>query len=124
MALGDLMATRYPQSLMAAVSRKDDCTSNHEDVNSSLQRQDSDTVSSVYDNGNDSVSSMTYLPHNNVLCELRHEAFEAHVPMWHSDNGMLSKWRPKDRVSFNVVVIHNLMVLFFSCILLYIYFHI
>ncbi|OIW07427.1 hypothetical protein TanjilG_19268 [Lupinus angustifolius] len=42
-------------------------------------------------------TSMPYLPHTVVLCELRHDAFEASVPTGPCDSGLVSKWRPKDR---------------------------
>lgn len=46
-------------------------------------------------------TSMANVPTNVVLCDLRHDAFEASVPCGPSDSGLVSKWRPKDRVMFN-----------------------
>lgn len=45
-------------------------------------------------------TSMAYLPQTIVLCDLRHHAFEVFRPAAPSDSGLVSKWRPKDRVSF------------------------
>lgn len=44
-------------------------------------------------------TSMAYLPQTIVLCELRHDGFEDCVPSGPSDTGLVSKWRPRDRVS-------------------------
>ena len=54
-------------------------------------------------NGNGAVTSMAYLPQNVVLNELRHEAFEACTPSGPAESGIVSKWRPKDRVSCSYV---------------------
>lgn len=48
--------------------------------------------------GANAATSMAYLPQTVVLCELRHEAFEACVLSGPSDSGLVSKWRVKDRV--------------------------
>jgi regulator-associated protein of mTOR len=122
MALGDLMASRFSsQSPVAFVSNHyDHYPSSHEDDaidvarrddnnNSNNNRdRDSDTAStSNYGGGNATASttattttSTAYLPQTVVLCELRHEAFEASVPTGPSDSGLVSKWRPKDRVRY------------------------
>nr|XP_023912272.1 regulatory-associated protein of TOR 1 [Quercus suber]POF10632.1 regulatory-associated protein of tor 1 [Quercus suber] len=112
MALGDLMASRYSQSsvVTAVVSNHfDDSGSSHEDgdLASSSQRRDSETASSsTHGNASGSTAtSMAYLPQNMVLCELRHEAFEACVPTGPSDNGLVSKWRPKDRMKTGCVAL-------------------
>ncbi|KAI4374210.1 hypothetical protein MLD38_012227 [Melastoma candidum] len=52
--------------------------------------------------------SMTSIPNvstNVVLCDLRHEAFEASVPCGPSDSGLVSKWRPKDRMKTGCVAV-------------------
>ena len=59
------------------------------------QRRDSD-ASSLSNSA--STTSMSYLPHAMVLCELRHEGFEALLPSGPPECGPVSKWRPKDRV--------------------------
>lgn len=109
MALGDLMASRYSQSsvVTAVVSNHfDDFVSSHEDGDLASQRRDSETASSSQGNASASTTtSMAYLPQNMVLCELRHEAFEACVPTGPSDNGLVSKWRPKDRMKTGCVAL-------------------
>lgn len=101
MALGDLMASRFSQSSVVVVpNHLDDCASSHEDGDLSSQRRESETASSSYGNATaTTATSMAYLPQTIVLCELRHDAFEACVPLGPSDSGLVSKWRPKDRVS-------------------------
>lgn len=54
--------------------------------------------SQVSAGGANAATSMAYLPQTVVLCELRHEAFEACVLSGPSDSGLVSKWRVKDRV--------------------------
>lgn len=102
MALGDLMAFRYSQSSAVVSSHSNDC-SNYESVDSIRQRRDwdSETVGSTsYGNAtNVSVTSMAYLPQTIVLCEFRHEAFEVCGPYAPPVRDLVSKWRPKDRVS-------------------------
>ncbi|KAG5243161.1 transducin family protein [Salix suchowensis] len=127
MALGDLMASRFSsQSPVALVSSHyDHYPSNHEDDANDVARRDdnntsnnyrdrdSDTAStSNYGGGNATESttatttnSTAYLPQTVVLCELRHEAFEASVPTGPSDSGLVSKWRPKDRMKTGCVAL-------------------
>lgn len=107
MALGDLMASRFSQTSVPVMSNHcDDYASSHgEDARgSSSQRRDSETASSSYGNAAITTTSMAYLPQTVVLCELRHDAFEASEPTVPSDSGLVSKWRPKDRVSHKFVV--------------------
>lgn len=110
MALGDLMASRFSQSSVAVVSNHlEECGSSQEDGDLSSQRRDSDVASSSYGNATASTTtSMAYLPQTVVLCEFRHEAFEASLPAGPSDSGLVSKWRPKDRVinAFSLNFIH------------------
>lgn len=93
------MASRFSQSSVAVSNHLDEC-SGHEDGDLSSHRRDrdSDAASSSYTNAT-ATTSMAYFPQNIVLCELRHEAFEACAPSGPSDSGLVSKWRPKDRVS-------------------------
>ncbi|GMP51430.1 hypothetical protein CsSME_00017657 [Camellia sinensis var. sinensis] len=100
MALGDLMSSRFSQSSSAVSNHLDEC-SNHDDMDFVGQRRDRDfdTASSSYGNVTTTATSMAYLPQTIVLCDLRHEAFEDCVPAGPSDSGLVSKWRPKDRVS-------------------------
>lgn len=95
------MASRFSQSSVAVVSNhlEEECVSSHEDGDLSSQRRDSETASSSYGNATTATAtSMAYLPQTVVLCEFRHEAFEACLPTGPSDSGLVSKWRPKDRV--------------------------
>lgn len=110
MALGDLMASRFSQSSSAVAlvaNHFDECVnittssisnSNHEDRERGVR--DSDAASSTYGGAPMTTTSMAYLPQTVVLCELRHEAFEGRIPSGPSDSGLVSKWRPKDRVSY------------------------
>ncbi|KAL2479311.1 Regulatory-associated protein of TOR 1 [Abeliophyllum distichum] len=50
-------------------------------------------------------TSMAYLPQNLVLCELRHDGFEECVPSGPSDSGLVSKWRPRDRMKTGCVAL-------------------
>ncbi|XP_054780131.1 regulatory-associated protein of TOR 1 [Prosopis cineraria] len=109
MALGDLMSSRFAQSSVVAVSTRSDdsVSSTHEDSDLGSHRRDSEAASSSY--GNAAVSatttSMAYLPQTVVLCELRHEAFEASVPTGPSESGLVSKWRIKDRMKTGCVAL-------------------
>ncbi|ONI03879.1 hypothetical protein PRUPE_6G288100 [Prunus persica] len=107
MALGDLMASRFSQSSVVVVpNHLDDCASSHEDGDLSSQRRESETASSSYGNATaTTATSMAYLPQTIVLCELRHDAFEACVPLGPSDSGLVSKWRPKDRMKTGCVAL-------------------
>ncbi|PON53561.1 Regulatory associated protein of TOR [Parasponia andersonii] len=107
MALGDLMASRFSQSSVAVVSNHlDECVSSHDDGDLSSQRRDSETASSSYGNGTTATAtSMAYLPQTVVLCEFRHEAFEASLPAGPSDSGLVSKWRPKERMKTGYVAL-------------------
>lgn len=107
MALGDLMASRFSQSSMVAfgsnhIDRYDAVASSsnsNEDSDLVPRRRDSEVASSSYGNGGaHGTTSMAYLPQNALLCDLRHEAFEACVPCGPSDSGLVSKWWSKDRV--------------------------
>lgn len=119
MALGDLMASRFSHSSAAVVSghviaAAEECISVPGGVSDELDgrsgggsggdlRRDSEAASSSYDNagsgaGAGAATSMAYLPQTVVLCECRHDAFEACLPAGPSDSGLVSKWRPKDRV--------------------------
>lgn len=108
MALGDFMASRFSQSpVVGAVSNHfDDCSITddvdlvgHQTTDRDRDR-DSETASSSYGNGvTATATSMAYFPQTIVLCDLRHEAFEVRVPSGPADSGLVSKWRPKDRVS-------------------------
>ncbi|KAL9315228.1 hypothetical protein ACSQ67_016229 [Phaseolus vulgaris] len=109
MTMGDLMASRFYQNHHDD-STVSSCTSSssvavviasyNTDGSDFTPRCDSETAiaSSSGNYTGNGATSMAYLPQIVVLCELRHEAFEAAIPAA-SDNSLVSKWRPKDRVS-------------------------
>lgn len=121
MALGDLMATRFAHSTVVLSNHLDEC-SNREYVELYQNRDLSETASTsgasggagvgnAYENAinmamitstaadsTTAATSMLYLPQTIVFCELRHEAFEDSVPTGPAESGLVSKWRPKDRV--------------------------
>ncbi|KAF2305223.1 hypothetical protein GH714_003153 [Hevea brasiliensis] len=108
MALGDLMASRFSQTSVPLVTNHCDdyASSRGEDAGDlASQRRDLETASSSYGNAAVATTSMAYLPQTIVLCELRHDAFEAPVPTGPSDNGLVSKWRPKDRMKTGYVAL-------------------
>ncbi|PIA58079.1 hypothetical protein AQUCO_00500187v1 [Aquilegia coerulea] len=126
MALGDLMASRLSQSTTSVSNHLDDFSSRDDGdflgqrrVGGSGGGGDSETASSN-GGGSGSVSggvnvaqttttmtttSMAYLPQTIVLCELRHEAFEAYTPTGPPDTGIYSRWRPKDRMKTGCVAL-------------------
>lgn len=116
------MASRFSQSstALAVVTNyfeELNITSNtdivHEDGERSVR--DAETASSSYGAAAMATTSMAYLPQTVVLCELRHEAFEGSLPSGPSDSGLVSKWRPRDRVT-SCFLPPNLMmnILFFQ----------
>ncbi|GAV80856.1 WD40 domain-containing protein [Cephalotus follicularis] len=100
MALGDLMASRFPQSSVAVMSNHyaDECVSTHDDASSSYGNAATTTTTT-------SSSMAFYLPQTIVFCELRHDGFEASVATGPSDTGVVSKWRPKDRMRTQYVAL-------------------
>lgn len=129
MALGDLMAaSRFSQSTTAVSNHLDEFTENGNHVeeesvyssssiinNDSNARDLSEVPSSSYA-AMTTTTSMSYLPQTVVLCELRHDGFEDCMPAGPSDSGLVSKWRPRDRVSYRIYIFSwaNLFVKF-SC---------
>ncbi|KAF5747663.1 regulatory-associated protein of TOR 1 isoform X1 [Tripterygium wilfordii] len=111
MALGDLMASRFQQSsVVAGVPNHlyNDCSGPTNDDDGELlssQRRDSETASSSYGGNAATATSLAYLPQTIVLCELRHDAFEDGVSTGPSDSGLVSKWRPKDRMKTGCVAL-------------------
>ncbi|AES79768.2 putative transcription factor WD40-like family [Medicago truncatula] len=129
MALGDLMASRFSQSTVLIVPNhhRDDSTSttafsasassasaaalndDGSDFNSSVpNRRDSEfgaassSSAGVYGNA---ATTMVYLPQTSFFNELRHDAFELELPTGPSDSGLVSKWRPKDRMKTGCVAL-------------------
>ena len=106
--MGDLMASRFAHSSVVVTNHLDECLSNREDVELYRLRDASEVPSTsgsivnVYGNAaatsTATATSMVYLPQTIVLCELRHDGFEDSVPTGPAESGLVSKWRPKDRV--------------------------
>ncbi|XP_043704845.1 regulatory-associated protein of TOR 1-like isoform X2 [Telopea speciosissima] len=105
MALGDLMASPFSQSSVAVSNRLDEFSS-REDEDFGGHIRDSETASSSGGNAvGTTTTSMAYLPQTIVLCELRHESFEACIPSGPAETGLVSKWRPKDRMKTGCVAL-------------------
>ncbi|XP_017218499.1 regulatory-associated protein of TOR 1 isoform X2 [Daucus carota subsp. sativus] len=98
--MGDLMAPRISQSLVPTHLDEFDFVEidNSRDVDADDDVDDAAPAALM-------VTSMAYLPQNSVLCELRHEAFEACVSSGPLDVGLVSKWRPKDRMKTGCVAL-------------------
>lgn len=60
-------------------------------------------------------SSVVYLPQTVVLCDFRHDGFEESVPLGPAESGLVSKWRPKDRVSSSFGLISRLAFFTLLC---------
>lgn len=119
MALGDLMAaSRFSQSTTAVSNHLDEFTENGNHVEEEGERSvySSSSISNNNSNARDlseapsssyaamtTTTSMSYLPQTIVLCELRHDGFEDCMPAGPSDSGLVSKWRPRDRVSYRIL---------------------
>uniref|UniRef100_A0A1D1Z5U7 Regulatory-associated protein of TOR 1 n=2 Tax=Anthurium amnicola TaxID=1678845 RepID=A0A1D1Z5U7_9ARAE len=101
MALGDMMASRLSHS-SASVSSHLDEFSGREDGESGAHRRDSEASTG---SNSAATTSMAYLPQTLVLCELRHDVFEAFVPSGPLESGLVSKWRPKDRMKTGCVAL-------------------
>lgn len=130
MALGDLMAaSRFSQSSGLVSNHFVDfapSNGNHveaDDVRSvysisssnSYARDLAEAASNGYSAMMTTTTSMAYLPQTVVLCELRHDNFEECVPSGPIDSGLVSKWRPRDRVSFRFTVLDPSAVLCANC---------
>ncbi|XP_077222936.1 regulatory-associated protein of TOR 1-like isoform X3 [Tasmannia lanceolata] len=107
MALGDLMATRFSRSSVSVSNHLDEYSSRDDgDFDSHKKELESTTIASSGDSNNvTTVTSIAYLPQTVVLCELRHDAFEACMPSAPSESGFVSKWRPKDRMKTGCVAL-------------------
>ncbi|GAB2272105.1 Regulatory-associated protein of TOR 1 [Dionaea muscipula] len=111
MALGDLMASRFSHSSVSVSNHLDECSSRED---GEFRRDFSDAASSsgVYGNATTTAStittaatSMAYLPQTVVLCELRHDAFEASTSSGPAEVGLVSKWRSKDKMKTGMVAL-------------------
>ncbi|XP_073034255.1 LOW QUALITY PROTEIN: regulatory-associated protein of TOR 1-like [Primulina eburnea] len=121
MALGGLMAaSRFSQSSAAVSNHLEEFSSNDTHVEEDGERSvnSSNSVDNNNDNARDfsetasssyvvmtTTTSMAYLPQTLVLCEFRHDGFEECVPSGPSDSGLVSKWRPRDRMKTGCVAL-------------------
>ncbi|XXG39915.1 hypothetical protein AAC387_Pa01g0756 [Persea americana] len=106
--MGDLMVSRFSQSSVSVLNHLHDY-SGHEDVDSGGRRRAPEAASSSSSSvttttTTTTTTSMAYLHQTVVLCELRHDAFEECMPSGPSV-GMVSKWRPKDRMKTGCVAL-------------------
>ena len=126
-----MASSRFSQSPHVGVSNSDnhnhshfdDCASSSsssyalDDGDFGSRRRDSEASSTAAaaaasgGYGNAAATSMAYLPQTVVLCELRHDAFEASEPAGPAVNGLVSKWRPKERVRDFYIIIVSLLVI-------------
>ncbi|KAJ4969879.1 hypothetical protein NE237_002978 [Protea cynaroides] len=105
MALGDMMASRFSQSSVALSNHLDEFSSREDgDFGSHGRNWETASSSGAIAVGT-TMTSMAYLPQTVVLCELRHESFEACVPSGPSESGLVSRWRPKDRMKTGCVAL-------------------
>ncbi|KAK4392361.1 Regulatory-associated protein of TOR 1 [Sesamum angolense] len=120
MALGDLMAaSRFSQSSAAVLNHLEQVSANGNCVQEDGERS-AYSVNDVYDDTNardlsetasssyvamTTTTSMAYLPQTVVLCELRHDGYEESVPSGPSDSGLVSKWRPRERMKTGCVAL-------------------
>ncbi|KAG9137895.1 hypothetical protein Leryth_021188 [Lithospermum erythrorhizon] len=111
MALGDLMSSRFSQSSASLSQQLDECSLNNGERS---ETRDEERVSSGYVGtvvvgfGGGSVitpTAMVYLPQTIVLCELRHDRFEDSMPTGPWDSGLVSKWRPRERMKTGCVAL-------------------
>ncbi|KAL1549078.1 Regulatory-associated protein of TOR 1 [Salvia divinorum] len=123
MALGDLMAaSRFSQSTTAVSNHLEEFTENGTHVEEDGERSVYSSSSIANSNNNTNAcdltetasssyaemtttTSMAYLPQTIVLCELRHDGFEDCIPAGPSDSGLVSKWRPRDRMKTGCVAL-------------------
>lgn len=117
------MASRFSQSSGAVsnhlMSECSSCDEGDRNGGRVTETTAATVASSSYGNGTVvTVTSMAYLPQTVVLCELRHEAFERCVPSGPLDSGLVSKWRPKDRVRWFMFWYLSLFC-FLDCFMLY-----
>ncbi|KAL0318163.1 UNVERIFIED_CONTAM: Regulatory-associated protein of TOR 1 [Sesamum calycinum] len=120
MALGDLMAaSRFSQSSAAVLNHLEQVSASGNYVQEDGERS-AYSVNDVYDDTNardlsetasssyvamTTTTSMAYLPQTVVLCELRHDGYEESVPSGPSDSGLVSKWRPRERMKTGCVAL-------------------
>ncbi|WOL04841.1 regulatory-associated protein of TOR 2 [Canna indica] len=108
MALGDLMASRLSGS-SPSVSNHLDEFSGRENGEAGGEGRELEVAAPVVGNSqvrpSAGATSMAYLPQTVVLSDFRHEGFEDCAEAGPSDNGLVSKWRPKDRLKTGCVAL-------------------
>ncbi|VFQ71153.1 unnamed protein product [Cuscuta campestris] len=111
------MASRFSQSSAKVVSSHLEDFTDQEDRETGSSNQNrirdiSEAAHSSYggsaDNASTSMTTTTsraYLPQTIVFCELRHDGIEECVPSGQLERGLVSKWRPKDRMQTGCVAL-------------------
>ncbi|KAF6174060.1 hypothetical protein GIB67_020242 [Kingdonia uniflora] len=110
MALGDLMASRVSESSVSVSNHLDEINSRDEDGDCRRERDSEGASSSsvgtnVASTSSTTMTSVSYLHSKIVLCEFRHVAFEACNVSGPADTGLISKWRPRDRMKTGCVAL-------------------
>ncbi|KAL6520870.1 Regulatory-associated protein of TOR 1 [Orobanche gracilis] len=121
MALGDLMAASlFSQSTQAVSNHLNEYSENGNHVEEDGERSvyssnriknSNSNARDISDTASSSLAAMTtttdmaYLPQTVVLCELRHDGFEDCMPSGPADSGVVSKWRPRDRMKTGCVAL-------------------
>lgn len=95
------MASRFSQS-SASLSNHLDEFSGRENGDAASHRTDSEAAAGA---AAAATTSMAYLPQTVVFCDFRHEGFEDCVPSGPSESGLVSKWRPKDKMKTGCVAL-------------------
>lgn len=101
------MASRFSQSSASVSNHLDEFSGNDVVVDAGHMREveDSELVVAVPAAPPPPVASMPYLHQTVVLCDFRHDGFEDRVPVGPAESGLVSKWRPKDRMKTGCVAL-------------------
>ncbi|KAJ6818131.1 regulatory-associated protein of TOR 2 isoform X1 [Iris pallida] len=99
MALGDLMASPLSSSSSSSQLSSVPTVIVTDHMDELARREENPAAGAAATN------SMAYLPQTVVLCDFRHEGFEECVPSGPSESGLVSKWRPKDRMKTGCVAL-------------------
>ncbi|CAM8961889.1 unnamed protein product [Rhodiola kirilowii] len=104
MALGDLMVSRFQQSPLMGSHHLDECL-RQGDADVYARLRDAEVGSSTYGDATAMSSmSMCYFPPGVFLCGPENDDFESHAGKV-SEKGLVSKWRPKDRMKTSCVAL-------------------
>uniref|UniRef100_A0A7N0VD95 Raptor N-terminal CASPase-like domain-containing protein n=1 Tax=Kalanchoe fedtschenkoi TaxID=63787 RepID=A0A7N0VD95_KALFE len=105
MALGDLMVSRFQQSQLVGSHYLEECFGEGgAEFNARLR--DSEVGSSNYgDSAAMPSMSMCYFPPGVFLCGPESDDFEAYAGKGSQEKGLVSKWRPKDRMKTSCVAL-------------------